>query len=876
MSSFSLPPEDLSRDPRLAHARFEEYGGVQRPTIGRMILLAQLGQGGMGVVYFGVHPRLQVEVAVKLLSIQGARGGRPEHVERFLREARLAAQLRSDHLVSVLDVDCDQETGHHFIVMEFVPGSSAADWLDERRERGEQVSEREALELCIAATRGLAAAHEAGIVHRDVKPENVLIPTNARGEFLLDRAKLADLGLARSEAPGHTVTAVPGTMGSPGFMAPEQVEGAQPATRASDVFGMGATLHAVLAGRSPFRGKTPMQTMVRTIEGKREPLGALRPDVSEGTRALIRRCLSTEQQGRYPDAGALLAALEACRADVVSCPQARVAPAPEPEPITAETVATVIEDGPSPASEDPTTSRIVAAARPAAAPRTPPRESRASTAPTIATSGDGRSKRGPVWIAAGVGLGVVVALGLWAALSDPDEPTSEPTATATSGTSTVSGTEDTEALAAARDEAAEAAARIAEQERRDREREERVRAEQAEAERRAREQAERDRQEQERAKREQADRERQALERARSRLADAVAVVDGGRPLDALPELLDLRDHPLVGDSARPELRRAVRELQSDARELAEAGSPGEAIVLVEALLRLAGTGDTERLTPADGVDRVLLSRRLEAWRSAQTDAESARAALESGRRHLDADEPEAAAAALEQALDHPSTRTDAADLLPRAIDGLVRGALILDVRGERVEAIQWLTEARRLSERLARPTTPIDLELAAAQIAAGAYGDAERTLGRATGEGRLAHARALLRAKLALARNGGDEWTEEGRELLLAIPRDARERLAETTLQRAEAALETGELDLATLEARVALFVLYRSVRAKFVLGAAAAERILGGRRRGADLDTARNQLTTVVNSTADTDSERLRKLRSRAQDLLTRLPER
>src|SRR5262245_22319592 len=136
----------------------------------------------MGVVYRGRHPRLGVDVAVKVLP-SSLEESDPAYAERFVREARIAARVRSEHLVSVLDVDLDQASGSRFLVMELVQGTNASRWLrDVAAAAGRPgVPERAAIELCVAAAKGLAAAHAAGVIHRDVKPGNVLIPIAADG-----------------------------------------------------------------------------------------------------------------------------------------------------------------------------------------------------------------------------------------------------------------------------------------------------------------------------------------------------------------------------------------------------------------------------------------------------------------------------------------------------------------------------------------------------------------------------------------------------------------------------------------------------------------------------------------------------------------------
>ncbi|MCA8960394.1 MAG: serine/threonine protein kinase, partial [Planctomycetes bacterium] len=309
-----LPSGHLFDEPALRGCTKTAFAGQDRPQLGRVVLLERLGRGGMGTVYYAMNPRLQTELAVKVLS--GALQERGEDfVNRFVREARLAGQIQSEHLVRTLDVDLDEGCGVYYIVMEYVRGIDAAQWVTDRLKSGEKITEGEALDLCIAATHGLVAAHDRGIIHRDIKPANILIPIDARREAPdLDRAKLADLGLARFEAGGDTVTATEATLGTPGFMAPEQSRDVRSARKPADVFGMGATLYALLAGVPPFGGNSAVNRILATLENRYTPIRDARADVTAACEAVITRCLESDPEKRYPDARALLEALEGCRA----------------------------------------------------------------------------------------------------------------------------------------------------------------------------------------------------------------------------------------------------------------------------------------------------------------------------------------------------------------------------------------------------------------------------------------------------------------------------------------------------------------------------------------------------------------------------------
>ncbi|MFH1378538.1 MAG: protein kinase [Planctomycetota bacterium] len=322
-SDYRFTPEDLSGDSLILRAPRDPNG---RPTLSGIPLIKKIGQGGMGAVYYGVHPRLNNEVAIKVLPFHFAEKD-PTMIKRFVGEARIAAQVKSPHVVNVIDIN--EEAGIHYLVMEFVSGMSASDIM-KKLSAGSlvppipagstAVPEWAALDIVISAAEGLKAAHAYDIIHRDLKPDNILIPmvagrsSNSPLDFI--RAKIADLGLAKTENSQTIGTMANASMGTPGYMPPEQVMDAKTASKASDIFAMGATLYSLLRGSAPFSGASVGQIMIETCSKPHPPLSQFRPDVSAGTLKVIDYCLEKEPANRYPNADELLVALKQARSAI--------------------------------------------------------------------------------------------------------------------------------------------------------------------------------------------------------------------------------------------------------------------------------------------------------------------------------------------------------------------------------------------------------------------------------------------------------------------------------------------------------------------------------------------------------------------------------
>ncbi len=240
--------------------------------LGGFRVLDQLGAGGMGKVFKAVQVSLERVVAVKVLDVRYA--SEPEFLARFQREARAAARLDHPNVVQVLDVGHD--AGVHYIAMEFIEGESV---LDRIKRRG-PLPEAEATSIVHRVLSALSYAHSKGIVHRDVKPDNVLLGRDGA-------VKLADLGLARDEhAKEGGLTTTGAIMGTPNYISPEQAMG-KPADTRSDLYSLGASYFHMVTGRTPFIEDSPVLVMTRHIQDPAPDPRSFAPDLSEDCARLI-------------------------------------------------------------------------------------------------------------------------------------------------------------------------------------------------------------------------------------------------------------------------------------------------------------------------------------------------------------------------------------------------------------------------------------------------------------------------------------------------------------------------------------------------------------------------------------------------------------
>ena len=266
-----------------------------------------LGEGGMGWVVVATHLQLEQRVALKFMRTTHAMPS-SEAIRRFIREARAAARIQSEHVARVSDVGT-LDNGAPYLVMEYLEGRD----LDSLLRATPQLPVSLAIEYAMQACEGLSEVHAAGIVHRDLKPANLFLARRTDGTV---RVKLLDFGISKvAVAPGGipdgAMTSTQSLMGSPLYMAPEQMRSSKSVDARADIWSMGVIVYEMLAGRSPFFGDTLPEVCARIIADPPAPLHAARPDVTFALEAVIMHCLEKEPGQRFQDVSELARALAA-------------------------------------------------------------------------------------------------------------------------------------------------------------------------------------------------------------------------------------------------------------------------------------------------------------------------------------------------------------------------------------------------------------------------------------------------------------------------------------------------------------------------------------------------------------------------------------
>ncbi len=296
----SQKTEDSTPDkPKTPHPTLVETGELP-DLIGSYKAERVIGRGGMGVVYKAHHQELNRTVAVKMI-LSGTYAG-AEDVTRFLAEAEAVAALHHPNIVQIYEVG--KHNGSPYMVLEYVSGGTLA-----HRLRGKPLLPRDAAEVVEQLARGMEAAHQTGLVHRDLKPGNVLLtslPTEGEEPGPLGTAKITDFGLAKKIEGNNDLTRTGAVMGTPSYMAPEQAKGeTKRVGPEADVYALGAILYECLTGRPPFVGPTTMDILMQVISNEPVPPRQLQPSIPRDLETICLKCLQKEPRQRYADAQTL-------------------------------------------------------------------------------------------------------------------------------------------------------------------------------------------------------------------------------------------------------------------------------------------------------------------------------------------------------------------------------------------------------------------------------------------------------------------------------------------------------------------------------------------------------------------------------------------
>jgi serine/threonine protein kinase len=265
--------------------------------LGKYQILRRLGEGGMGAVYLGYDEEPGRQVAIKLLSDQLA--GNQAYVDRFQREARSVLHLEHANIVRGIEVSEDQASGAHFLVLEFVDGPSAHALLD----RFGRLPVGDAVHIVLDIARALEHAHSRNVIHRDIKPDNILLSQSGV-------AKLSDLGLARRIDENSHLTGARQGFGTPYYMPYEQSINARRADARSDIYALGATLYHLLTGEVPFPGASALEVAQKKQTGQFTSVRTMRPEIPESLERVIDKMLALSPQKRYQTASDLIVDLE--------------------------------------------------------------------------------------------------------------------------------------------------------------------------------------------------------------------------------------------------------------------------------------------------------------------------------------------------------------------------------------------------------------------------------------------------------------------------------------------------------------------------------------------------------------------------------------
>jgi eukaryotic-like serine/threonine-protein kinase len=263
-----------------------------------------LGEGGMGAVFEGENTRIKRRVAIKVLHAAIAHDAGV--ARRFQQEAQAAGHIGNEHIIEVLDLG-ELSNGDHFMVMEYLDGET----LTDRIKRLGRLSPEQALPLFRQILEGLGAAHDAGILHRDLKPDNIFILHEKAGQK--DFVKIIDFGISKfAPLAGEMKMTRTGTlMGTPYYMSPEQASGAREMNTQSDIYAVGVILYEALTGAVPFDAPTFNQLMFRIVLSEACPIERLAPDLNPAFASIVKKAMAREQTHRFESCREVIGALDA-------------------------------------------------------------------------------------------------------------------------------------------------------------------------------------------------------------------------------------------------------------------------------------------------------------------------------------------------------------------------------------------------------------------------------------------------------------------------------------------------------------------------------------------------------------------------------------
>jgi eukaryotic-like serine/threonine-protein kinase len=282
----------------------QSRAGVQPGDVlaGKYRVERVLGAGGMGVVVAAHHIQLDEKVALKFLLPEAL--GSPDAVARFLREARAAVKIKSEHVARVADVG-QLDNGSPYIVMEYLEGRDLAGWL----ELGGAMPVEQAVDFVLQASEAIAEAHALGIVHRDLKPANLFCVLRADRQ---PSVKVLDFGISKMTHPGEPSQAMTNTsavVGSPLYMSPEQLRSSKGVDTRTDIWSLGVILFELLTTKAPFTAETVSELIIRIATEPAPPIRSLRADVPPGLERVIATCLEKERDRRFASVGEMAVAL---------------------------------------------------------------------------------------------------------------------------------------------------------------------------------------------------------------------------------------------------------------------------------------------------------------------------------------------------------------------------------------------------------------------------------------------------------------------------------------------------------------------------------------------------------------------------------------